>query len=65
MIEFYNTNKKRPVIIRRGAIVGADYDATHKTNIIYVPGGMFPVQESLEEIATKTNSPVGQEKKKA
>jgi hypothetical protein len=57
MVEFFNPIKQRKVFIRRGAIVGCDYDGANKVNIVYVPGGMFPVQESLEEIATKIQLP--------
>ncbi len=54
-IEFFNPIKNRPVFIRSGAIAGWDYDGANKVNIIYTPGGVFPVQESLEEIAAKIN----------
>ena len=53
LLEFFNPIKKRPVFIRAGAIAGADYDGANKVNIIYTPGGVFPVQETLEEIKMK------------
>lgn len=63
MLEFFNPIKKRPVHIRSGAIAGYDYDGANKVNIIYTPGGVFPVQETLEEIKAKIevlNRPEGQ-----
>lgn len=62
-LEFFNPIKKRPVFIRSGAISGFDYDGANKVNIIYTPGGVFPVQETLEEIQLKIealNRPEGQ-----
>lgn len=63
MIEFFNPIKQRKVLIRRGAVCGCDYDGANKVNIVYVPGGMFPVQESLEEIANKIKIPDGEGEK--
>lgn len=63
MLEFFNPIKKRPVHVRAGAIAGFDYDGANKVNIIYTPGGVFPVQETLEEIKSKIeqlNMPSGQ-----
>ncbi len=65
-LQFMNPIKNRPVFIRAGAISGWDYDGANKVNIIYTPGGVFPVAETLEEIASKLdqlNSPSGQETK--
>jgi hypothetical protein len=66
ILTFMNPIKKRIVGIRAGAIAGFDYDGVNKCNVIYTPGGVFPVEESLEEIKTKIeqlNGPVGQENK--
>ncbi len=65
VIEFHNPIKNRPVHIRAGAIAGYDYDGANKVNIIYTPGGVFPVQETLEEIKIKIeqlNRPQGEGK---
>lgn len=63
ILEFYNPIKNRSVHIRSGAIAGFDYDGANKVNVIYTPGGVFPVQETLEEIKAKlenlNNSPLG------
>ncbi len=62
VLEFFNPIKQRVVHIRAGAIAGWDYDGANKVNIIYTPGGVFPVQETLDEIKIKVeqlNSPQG------
>ena len=64
MLEFTNPIKKQPVFIRAGAIAGYEYYQANKVNVIYTPGGVFPVEESLEEIKRRIeqlNGPEGQE----
>lgn len=52
-LEFLNPIKQRPVYIRAVSIHGFDYDGANKVNVIYTPGGIFPVQESVDEIKAK------------
>lgn len=60
MLEFFNPLKKRPVWIRAVSIHGFDYDGANNVNVIYTPGGIFPVQESIDEIKAKLNALSGQ-----
>lgn len=58
---FQHANLKRPVHIVAGTIAGYHWSEPTQCNVIYTTAGIFPVEESLEEIDQKIESLNGPE----